>query len=165
MPNETAASNQSQANHPEAKLAALGLELPAASVPVAAYIPAKRVGNLIYTAGQIPMRSGTLLAIGPVPSKTSIEQAREAAVQCTLHALAAIKAVAGDLANVKQIVKLDVFVLSDDGFTEQPKVANAASELMISIFGESGKHARAAVGTNALPLGASVEIAFVVEVG
>jgi enamine deaminase RidA (YjgF/YER057c/UK114 family) len=159
MPNEVRASD-----HPEVKLAAKGLSLPAASTPVAAYVPAKRLGNLLYTAGQIPMRAGALVAVGPVPSKVSVEMAREAAVQCALNGLAAIKGVVGDLAKVKQVVKLDVFVLSDDGFAEQPKVANAASELMIDIFGEAGKHARAAVGTNALPLGASVEIAFVVEV-
>jgi enamine deaminase RidA (YjgF/YER057c/UK114 family) len=142
MPNEVRASD-----HPEVKLAAKGLSLPAASTPVAAYVPAKRLGNLLYTAGQIPMRAGALVAVGPVPSKVSVELAREAAVQCALNGLAAIKGVVGD-----------------DGFAEQPKVANAASELMIDIFGEAGKHARAAVGTNALPLGASVEIAFVVEV-
>jgi enamine deaminase RidA (YjgF/YER057c/UK114 family) len=160
MPNESVS-----AEHPEAKLAAKGLVLPGASTPVAAYVPAKRVGNLVYTAGQIPMQAGALIATGPVPSKVSVELAREAAVQCALNGLAAIKGVVGDLAKVKQVVKLDVFVQSDDGFAEQPKVANAASELMIEIFGEAGKHARAAVGTNALPLGASVEIAFVVEVG
>jgi enamine deaminase RidA (YjgF/YER057c/UK114 family) len=150
--------------HPEAILAELGLALPAASKPVAAYVAAKLSRNMVYTAGQIPMRDGALVASGSVPSAVSVEKAREAAVVCTLNGLAAIKGVIGDLAKVKQVVKIDVFVCSDAGFAQQPFVANAASELLMQVFGEAGKHARAAVGSIALPLGASVEIAFVVEV-
>lgn len=149
---------------PEQRLAELKLTLPAVAKPVAAYLPFRRSGNLLFIAGQIPMREGALIAKGAVPSQVSIEQAVECARQCVLNGLANIKAAVGSLSHVKQFVRIGVFVCSDAGFYEQPKVANGASELLAQIFGEAGQHARAAVGSIALPLGSPVEIEFVVEV-
>ncbi len=151
--------------HPEDKIKSLNLTLPPASKPVAAYIPTRRAGNLVFVAGQIPMRDGQLVASGPVPSKVSVQQAQEAARQCVLNGLAALKAEIGDLAKLKQVVRVGVFVCSDAGFTDQPTVANGASELLVAIFGDAGQHARAAVGNIALPRGAAVEVEFVFEVG
>ncbi len=150
---------------PHAQLARLGLTLPAAPKPVAAYVPAVRSGNLLFVSGQLPFLNGQLLATGAVPSAVSIEAAQAAAKQCLLNGLAVIAdQLGGDLKRVRRIVRLGVFVQSDDGFGEQPKIANGASELCVQIFGEAGRHARAAVGTNALPLHATVEIEFLVEV-
>lgn len=151
---------------PQEQLKNLGLTLPEAPKPVAAYIPSVRTGNLLYISGQLPFRDGQLLAIGPVPSAVSIEQAQEAARQCVLNALAVLaEAVEGNLDRVRRIVRLGVFVASDTTFTDQPKVANGASELLQDIFGDLGRHARAAVGSIALPLGAAVEVEMIVEVG
>jgi enamine deaminase RidA (YjgF/YER057c/UK114 family) len=148
-----------------ARLAELGLTLPAAPKPVAAYVPAVRSGNLVYISGQLPMKDGQLLATGPVPSKCSPEAANSAARQCVLNGLAVLgDQVGGDFSRVVRVVRVGAFVQSDDGWTEQPKVANGGSELLQQVFGEAGRHARAAVGTNALPLGASVEIELLVEV-
>lgn len=149
---------------PEGALKRLGIVLPPVSAPVAAYVPTKRVGNLLYVSGQIPFREGKLLATGPVPSKVSLEEAKTAARQCVLNGLAAVRAAVGSLDHVVQIVRVGAFVASDNGFTDQPKVANGASELLVEIFGEAGRHARAAVGVNVLPLGASVEVELLVEV-
>ncbi len=150
---------------PHAALARLGITLPAAPKPVAAYVPAVRSGNLIFVSGQLPMSSGQLMSTGPVPSKVSIEDAQKAAKQCALNALAvAADQLGGDLRRVKRVVRLGVFVQSDDRFDGQPKVANGASEFMQEVFGEAGRHARAAVGTNALPLDASVEVEVLFEV-
>lgn len=149
---------------PEAKLTGMGLVLPQAPTPVAAYIPWRRSGNLLYIAGQIPMRNGALVAKGAVPREVSLEEARECARQCVLNGLAVIKSAVGSLAKVRQVVRVGVFVCSEPGFYEQPKVANGASELLVEVFGEAGKHARAAVGSIALPLGAPVEVEFLVEV-
>lgn len=149
---------------PEAILADLGLVLPPPPKPAGAYIPTRRSGNLLFVAGQIPMESGNMIATGNVPGRVSLETAQKCAVQCVLNALAAIKAEIGELNAIKQFVRLGVFVCSDPGFTEQPKVANAASELLVKLFGDRGRHARAAVGSVALPLGAPVEIEFLVEV-
>jgi enamine deaminase RidA (YjgF/YER057c/UK114 family) len=150
--------------NPEDKIKSLNLTLPAASKPVAAYIPTRRVGNLVFVAGQIPMRDGQLVASGPVPSKVTVAQAQEAARQCVLNGLAALKAEIGELSKVKQVVRVGVFVCSDAGFTDQPTVANGASELLVAIFGDAGQHARAAVGNIALPRGAAVEVEFLFEV-
>lgn len=151
--------------NPHEALARLGLTLPAAPKPVAAYVPAVRSGNLIFVSGQLPMSNGALLATGPVPSKVLVDDARAAAKQCALNALAVIAdQLGGDLSKVKRIVRLGVFVQSDDRFDGQPKVANGASEFMQEVFGDAGRHARAAVGTNALPLDASVEVEVLVEV-
>jgi enamine deaminase RidA (YjgF/YER057c/UK114 family) len=147
------------------KLDELNLKLPAPPSPVAAYVPAVRTGNLIFVSGQLPFADGKLLATGPVPSKVSLDEARQAARQCVLNALAVLAAqLDGDLGRVKQIVRVGVFVCSDPGFTDQPKVANGASELLQEIFGERGRHARAAVGNVALPLGATVEVEMIAEV-
>ncbi|RLS61891.1 MAG: RidA family protein [Planctomycetota bacterium] len=150
---------------PHAELTRLGLVLPAAPKPVAAYVPAVRTGNLIFVSGQLPMSSGQLLATGPVPSKISIEDAQKAARQCALNALAVVAdQLGGDLRKIKRVVRLGVFVQSDDRFDGQPKVANGASEFMQEVFGDAGRHARAAVGTNALPLDATVEVEVIFEV-
>ncbi|HVP73444.1 MAG TPA: RidA family protein [Phycisphaerales bacterium] len=147
------------------RLADLGLTLPTPPRPVAAYIPFVRSGNLIFVSGQVPMVEGKVICLGPVPSVVSIDQARAAARQCALNGLAIVQgALEGDLNNVRQIVRVGVWVCSDAGFTEQPKVANGASELLVEIFGEHGRHARAAVGSIALPLGATVEVEMLVEV-
>ncbi len=147
------------------RLKELGIALPPAPKPVAAYVPAVRTGNLVFVSGQLPFANGALLATGPVPSKVGLEPAQAAARQCVLNGLAILSDVlGGDLDRVERIVRIGVFVQSDSGFGDQPKVANGASELLQQIFGERGRHARAAVGTNALPLDASVEIEFLVEV-
>lgn len=149
----------------QSRLDELGLKLPAAPKPVAAYVPAVRTGNLIFVSGQVPFADGKLLCTGPVPSVVSIDQARNAARQCVLNGLAVLKDVMQiNLDDVQRIVRLGVFVCSDAGFGDQPKVANGASELLQEIFGESGRHARAAVGSIALPLGATVEVEMIVEV-
>lgn len=155
-------------NAPESRLAALGLTLPTPAKPVAAYVPTRRTtsggGNLVFVSGQIPLKDGQLLAKGAVPGEVSVETARQCAQQCCLNALAAIKAEVGDLSRVKQVLRVGVFVCSQAGFYDQPKVANGASELLEQVFGEAGKHARAAVGSIALPLGAPVEVELLVEV-
>lgn len=149
----------------EKKLSEFGLHLHEAPKPVAAYVPTVRTGNLILVSGQLPMTAGQLLAEGPVPSHVSVQQAQEAAVQCVLNGLAALKAeLGGDLSGLKRVLRVGVFVQSDDGFRDQPLVANGASELLEKLLGEGGRHARAAVGVNALPLNASVEIEFLFEV-
>lgn len=156
---------QTQPNRdPEAVLASMGLVLPEPPKPVAAYIPWRRTGNLIYTAGQIAMRDGKFIATGAVPGQVSLEVARECARQCAVNALAVVKSAVGSLVAVRQVVRVGVFVCSEPGFYDQPKVANAASELLVEVFGESGRHARAAVGSVALPLGSPVEVELVVEV-
>lgn len=152
-------------SNPHDALARLGLTLPPAPKPVAAYVPAVRSGNLVYVSGQLPMAAGALMATGPVPSKVSIEDAQKAARQCALNAMAVVAdQLGGDLSRVRRVVRLGVFVQSDDRFDGQPKVANGASELMQEVFGEAGRHARAAVGTNALPLDATVEVEMLFEV-
>lgn len=145
--------------HPEERLQELGLKLPDAPKPVAAYIPAVRVGNLVFTAGQGPFGSFK----GKVGADVSLDQAREAARVTCLNGLAVLKAELGSLENVRRIVKLTVFVASAPGFTEQPQVANGASELLEQVFGEDGRHVRSAVGVAELPFDIPVEIEFVVE--
>jgi enamine deaminase RidA (YjgF/YER057c/UK114 family) len=152
------------ATDPESTLASLGLSLPTPPKPVAAYIPWRRTGNLIFTAGQVALAEGKLMYQGSVPNQVSIEAAQACARQCALNALAVIKSAAGSLSAVKQVVRVGVFVCSEPGFYDQPKVANAASELLVQVFGERGKHARAAVGSVALPLGTPVEVELLVEV-
>ncbi len=151
-------------NEVESKLSTLGLSLPEAPKPVAAYIPAKQSGNLIFTAGQLPMVNGELISKGLLGQDVEIDEANKAARICTLNALAAIKGVIGDLDRIKQIVRVVGYVASVPIFTQQPAVVNGASELLLEIFGENGKHARSAVGMAVLPLNASVEIELTVEV-
>lgn len=150
--------------NPEQVLESLGYSLPEPAKPVAAYIPVRRTGNLLFVSGQIPMRDGALIAKGRVPSEVSMEMAQKCAVQCALNGLAAVRAAAGGLERVAQVIRLGVFVACDAEFTQQPQVANAASELLVKVFGDAGRHARAAVGAPSLPLGAPVEIEFLVEV-
>lgn len=144
-------------------LAGLGLTLPTVPTPVASYIPATRVGDLVFTSGQLPSVEGTLLATGKVGAEVTIETAASCARQAALNALAAVDSVAG-LDNVAAIVKVTVFVASAPDFTAQAWVANGASELLGAVFGESGQHARAAVGVAVLPLDAPVEVELVVSV-
>ena len=148
----------------DGNLANLGLVLPAISKPVAAYIPAKQTGKLVFTAGQLPMVNGELISKGLLDQDVSVEEANKAAQICTLNALAAIKGVIGDLDRIKQVVRVVGYVASVPTFTQQPAVVNGASELLLEIFGENGKHARSAVGMAVLPLNASVEIELTVEV-
>ncbi len=149
---------------PEERLAELGLSVPEVAKPVAAYIPAVRSGNHVYTSGQLPMRDGQLMYVGKVGGEVSPEEAVECARQCALNALAAIRAEVGELAAVKRIVKVVCFVASTPDFTGQPQVANGVSELLGEIFGDAGRHARSAVGVPVLPLDAPVEVEFLVEV-
>jgi enamine deaminase RidA (YjgF/YER057c/UK114 family) len=149
---------------PEERLAALGRTLPGVAAPVAAYVPAVRTGNLVYTSGQLPMVDGSLAATGKVGAEVSPEDAKELAATCTLNALAALKAEIGDLADVRRVVKVVGFVASSPDFSGQPGVVNGASELLGEVFGAAGAHARSAVGVAVLPLDAPVEIELVVEV-
>jgi enamine deaminase RidA (YjgF/YER057c/UK114 family) len=146
------------------RLKELSIELPAAAGSFGAYVPVKRVGNLLYVAGQLPMKDGKLLSAGQVPSKTPVESAKLAARQCVINALGAIQSIIGSIDNITGVVRVGVFVSSDDNFTQQPQIANGASELLLEIFGEPGKHVRAAVGVNTLPLDASVEVEFIFEI-
>jgi enamine deaminase RidA (YjgF/YER057c/UK114 family) len=150
--------------HPEEKLAELGLSVPDVAAPVAAYVPALRSGNHVYTSGQLPMRSGELITTGKVGGEVTPEEAVECAQQCALNAIAAVKSQIGDLAAIKQVVKVVVFVASTPDFTGQPQVANGASHLFGEVFGDAGRHARSAVGVPVLPLDSPVEVELVVEV-
>jgi enamine deaminase RidA (YjgF/YER057c/UK114 family) len=142
----------------------MNITLPEIAKPVAAYVPAKQTGNLVFTAGQLPMVNGELISKGLLGQDVEIDEANKAARICTLNALAAIKGVIGDLDRIKQIVRVVGYVASVPTFTQQPAVVNGASELLLEIFGENGKHARSAVGMAVLPLNASVEIELTVEV-
>lgn len=148
----------------EARLKDLNIELPEAPKPLAAYIPAKQAGQLIFTAGQLPMVNGELFLKGLLGQDVEIEDANKAARICTLNGLAAIKGLIGDLDRIKQIVRVVGYVASVPNFTQQPAVINGASELLLEIFGDKGKHARSAVGMAVLPLNASVEVELTVEV-
>ncbi len=150
--------------HPEERLAELGLTVPEVARPVAAYVPAVRSGNHVFTSGQLPMRAGELITTGKVGGEVTQDEAVECARQCALNAIAAVKAEIGDLAAVKKIVKVVAFVATTPDFTGQPLVANGVSELLGEVFGEAGVHARSAVGVSVLPLDAPVEVELVVEV-
>ena len=149
----------------EERLAELSIILPPAPQPVASYIPVKVVGDLAWVAGQIPMQDGAVTVACKVGGEVTIDDASAGARRCALQALAALQAALGTLDRVKGIVKLDVFVASATGFTDHPKVANGASDLLVEVFGDEGRHARAAVGVPGLPLGAAVEVALLVQVG
>ena len=151
-------------NKIDERLIELNLVLPVTPKPVAAYIPAKLSGNLIFTSGQLPMVDGRLISVGLLGQDVEMEEANKAARICTLNALAAIKELIGDLDRIKQIVRVVGYVASAPTFTQQPAVVNGASELLLEIFGENGKHARSAVGMAVLPLNASVEIELTVEI-
>ena len=147
----------------EDRLAELGLSVPDVVKPVASYVPAVRGGTFVYTSGQLPMRAGELMATGKVGAGVTEEEGYACAQQCALNVIAAVKAEVGDLSLVKRIVKVVVFVASAPDFTAQPKVANGASELFGTVFGDAGVHARSAVGVAALPLDAPVEVEAIVE--
>ncbi|MGK0714922.1 RidA family protein [Leucobacter sp. W1153] len=151
----------------EDRLRELGYEVPSVAAPVAAYVPALRRGNLVYTSGQLPFVDGTLPATGKVgdgEGLVSAEQAEDLARQCALNGLAAARGVLGSLDKITQVVKVTAFVASDPSFTAQPAVANGASVFLGRVFGDIGIHVRSAVGVAVLPLDAPVEIEFVFEV-
>lgn len=150
---------------PTQRLAALGLELPRVTAPLASYVPAVAAGSLIFTAGQLPFVDGTLQATGKVGAGVDPDTARDCARTCALNALAAAADLAGGLDAVTRIVKVVGFVASAPGFGGQPQVVNGASELLTDVFGDRGKHARSAVGVAELPLDAPVEVELIVEVG
>ena len=147
----------------EQRLAELGIELPQPAAPVAAYVPVVVAGNLAHVSGQLPFVDGKLVT-GRLGEDVSLDQGHAAARACGLMILAQLKAALGSLDRVERVVKLGAFVSSAASFTDQPKVANGASELMAEVFGEAGKHARSAVGVPVLPLGAAVEVDAIVEV-
>lgn len=147
----------------EKRLEAQGVVLPAAAAPAANYVPFARTGNMIFTAGQLPLKDGKLAYKGLLGRDLDTEQGREAAKFCAVNILAQAKAAAGDLERVR-LVKITVFVASSVGFAEQHLVANGASDFLVAVLGEKGKHARSAVGMSALPLDAAVEIEAILEV-
>lgn len=141
----------------------LGLTLPQAAAPIAAYVPVVEAGGLLHVSGQLPFKDGAVMT-GKLGDGTSLEDGQAAAQACALMVIAQVKAHLGNLQRITRIVKLGVFVNSTPDFTDHPKVANGASDLMVKLFGDNGKHARAAVGVAALPLGAAVEVDAIVEV-
>ncbi|MBL8878629.1 MAG: RidA family protein [Phycisphaerales bacterium] len=145
---------------PSERLKELGITLPQPTKPVASYVPAVRHGDLLMLSGQIPLRDGQMAYTGKVgsPDGRSLEDAQAAAKICTLNALGIAADAAGGIDNIKRVLKVVVYVASHEGFTDQHKAANGASDLLVSIFGEAGKHARAAVGVYELPLNATVEV-------
>jgi len=148
----------------EEKLKELGIIISDAPKPLASYIPVTKVGNLIFTAGQIPIQDGNLKFKGKIGGKVTLQGGIKAAELCTVNCLSVIKSQIGNLDNIKKIIKVTVFVNSEEGFVDQPKVANGASDLLVKVFGETGKHVRSAVGVNELPIDSSVEIEMIVEV-
>ncbi len=149
---------------PDQRLAELGLTLPEVVPPVAAYVPAVRTGRYVYVSGQVPIVDGKLAATGKVGGEVGAAQAKEFARICGLNALAAAASLTGGLSAITRMVKLTGFVASAPGFTDQPQVINGASELLLEVFGDAGRHARSAVGVAELPLGAPVEVELIVEV-
>ena len=148
----------------EDKLKELGLSLPDVAKPVAAYVPAVKSGDYVYTSGQIPLVKGEVKYKGKLGQEFTVEDGYEAAKICALNCLAAVKSVAGSIDNVEKVVKIVGFVNSAAGFTDQPKVVNGASELVGKVFGAAGEHARSAVGVSELPLGVAVEVEMIVKV-
>lgn len=149
---------------PSERLKELGIKLPEVAKPLAAYVPATRVENQIWTSGQLPLVDGILRVKGKLGAGVSLNQGQEAARICLLNALAAVAQLAGDVDRIKRIVKLTVFVASDPEFADQPKVGNGASELAGEIFGEAGVHIRSAIGVAVLPLDCAVELELIAEV-
>jgi enamine deaminase RidA (YjgF/YER057c/UK114 family) len=147
----------------EQRLTEMGFTLPEVAAPAGSYLPAMISGNLVFTAGQIPLIEGKLMATGKLGAEITAEHGAEIAQRCALNALAAVKSVLGDLDRVKQVVKVVGFVSSVPGFSSQPAVINGASEFLQQVFGDAGKHARSAVGVSVLPLDAPVEIELIVE--
>jgi len=148
----------------EDRIKQLGYTLPEAPKPLAAYVPSLKINDFVFTAGQVPIVNGKIEYTGKLGKDVSEEDGKKAAIVCALNCLSVIKSAAGSLDNIEQIVKMTVFVNSADGFTKQPLVANGASELLVEIFGDKGKHTRSAVGVNELPMNAAVEIEMIVKV-
>jgi enamine deaminase RidA (YjgF/YER057c/UK114 family) len=148
----------------EERLSSLGLELPPVAAPLASYIPVVVSGGLAFVAGQVPVSEGKPLATGKLGAELDVDAGAGLARRCALQALAALQAELGSLDRIRRIVKLTVFVASAPGFTDQPKVANGASDLLAEVFGEMGRHARSAVGVSELPLGVPVEVEVTAEV-
>ena len=149
---------------PEQRLADLGIDLPHPAAPLAAYVPAVRTGDLVYVSGQLPLLDGKPVAVGRLGGDVGLEEGQAAAQRCAINVIAVLKAELGDLGRVARVVKLTGFVASEPDFTEQAKVVNGASDLFAEVFGDRGTHARAAIGTAALPLGVPVEVEAIVEV-
>lgn len=147
----------------EAKLTEMGIVVPEAPKPVAAYVPAVQIGDIIYTSGQIPFVDGQIKYKGKLGKDVTIEQGYDAARVCVINALAAVKSLAGSLDNIEKIIKVVGFVNSAPGFTDQPKVINGASELLAEVFGQAGAHARSAVGVAELPIDSAVEVELIVK--
>lgn len=148
---------------PSERLTELNLTLPDVAAPVGSYLPAVRSGNHILTSGQLPFREGKVLQVGKVPDDVTVEDAADGAGIAVLNALAACAQVAGGLDAIARVVRLCVYVNSSPGFAAQPSVANGASDLLVKIFGDAGRHARSAVGAAELPLNAAVELELIVE--
>ena len=148
----------------EARIAELGLELPPAPAPVASYVPVVVSGSLAFVAGQIPLAEGRLMWSGKLGAGLDVEEGSRAARRCAMQALSVLRDALGSLDRVRRVVKVTVWVASAEGFTDQPKVANGASDLLAEVFGEAGRHARASVGAPELPLGSPVEVELIAEV-
>lgn len=148
----------------EERLAELGIQLPPAPAPIASYVPVRVAGDLAYVAGQVPFEEGVVTSVGHLGAEVTLEEGQAAARRCALQALSALRDALGSLDRVEGIVQVSVFVASAPGFTDQPKVANGASDVLVEILGDAGKHARAAVGVAELPLGGSVEVALVAAI-
>lgn len=156
---------QKMSGHVAKNLSALQIELPTPAAPAANYVPYTQTGSLVVISGQLPMKDGKLLFTGKLGGGVSVEQGQEAAKLCGINLLAQLReACGGNLDRVKRCVRLGVFVNSADDFTDQPKVANGVSDLMVAVLGEAGKHARAAVGVNTLPFGVAVEVDAMFEI-
>jgi enamine deaminase RidA (YjgF/YER057c/UK114 family) len=148
----------------EERLAELGIELPPAAAPVASYVPVKRGPGMAFVSGQVPMEEGAPIATGKLGAEIGVGQGQELARRCALQALAALREELGSLDAVKQVLKVTIFVASTPGFSDQPKVGNGASDLLVEVFGDAGRHARAAVGCASLPLDVPVEVELTVEI-
>lgn len=143
------------------RLSEMEIDLPCSHGPFGAYVPAKRIGDLIYVAGQLPMKDGKLMAVGQVPGRCSVDLARDAARQCVINALCAVKSTEGSLIRLTGVVRLGVFVSSEAGFADHSLIADGASEFLMELFGESGHHVRASIGVTSLPQDAAIEIDFI----
>jgi enamine deaminase RidA (YjgF/YER057c/UK114 family) len=150
--------------NPEEKLLSLGIELPELPKPLGSYVPFVRTGNLIYLSGMLPLKEGKLIMTGKVGGSVSLHDAVACARLAAINGLAVLKSAAGTLEKVKRCVKISGFVASTSDFTDQPKVVNGASDLLFEVFGEAGKHSRAAVGVNVLPMDSPVEVEFIFEI-
>ena len=148
----------------EGRLKELGIEIPEPTPPRFSYLPVNQTGNLVFTSGQLCLKEGKLIYTGKLGQDLTIEQGQEAARQCIINCLAVLRAHLGSLDRIKKVVKILGFVNSSPGFTSQPLVINGASDLLIDVFGENGRHARSAVGTSELPSNTPVEIEIIVEV-